>query len=103
MTTEQKDELKVVISLKGDKASVGVQAPECDPVFFGLEGTLKTTLKAVPGFVEEAKTRWGTSKLNPKCETPLPSQAQPAATTSRASTVSRGTKSTAQSNQPSMF
>jgi sRNA-binding carbon storage regulator CsrA len=33
------DELKVVISLKGDKASVGIQAPECDPVFFALKAT----------------------------------------------------------------
>ncbi|GAH60140.1 unnamed protein product, partial [marine sediment metagenome] len=86
------DELKVVISLKGNKASVGVQAPECDPVFFGLEGDLRTTLKAVLGFVEEAKNRWETSKQYPKCETPLPSQEKPAATTSRASTTSRGTK-----------
>ncbi len=99
MSDEQKDELKVVISLKGNTASVGVQTPECDPVFFGLEGDLRTTLKAVPGFVEEAKNRWETSKLCPKCETPLPSQAQPAATTSRASTTPRQ-RATA---QPQMF
>ena len=97
------DELKVVISLKEDKAAVGVQAPECDPVFFGLEGDLQTTLKAVPKFVEEAKTRWETSKLYPKCETPLPSQEQPVATTSRASTGSRSQRAATQSNQPSMF
>jgi len=96
------DELKVVISLKGDKASVGVQTPECDPVFFGLEGDLRTTLKAVPKFVEEAKNRWETSKLYPKCETPLPSQAQPATTTSRSSTGSRSQKQ-APKTQPSMF
>lgn len=96
------DELKVVISLKGDKASVGVQTPECDPVFFGLEGDLRTALKAVPKFVEEAKNRWETSKLYPKCETPLPSQAQPATTTSRSSTGSRSQKQ-APKTQPSMF
>jgi len=102
MTSEQKDELKVVISLKGDKASVGVQVPECDPVLFSLEGDLKTALKAVPKFVEEAKTRWETSKLNPKCETPLPSQAKPAAVPSRVSTGSRSQKATPKT-QNSMF
>lgn len=102
MSDEQKDELKVVISLKGDRASVGIQAPECDPAFFGLAGNLQATLKAVPKFVEEAKTRWETSKLYPKCETPLPSQAQPAPVTSRASS-SRSQRATTQGPQPSMF
>ena len=96
------DELKVVISLKEDKASVGVQAPECDPVFYRLEGDLKTTLKAVPKFVEEAKAHWETRKLNPKCESPLPSQEKPAATTSRAPATSRSQQQ-APKPQPSMF
>jgi hypothetical protein len=100
MTSEQKDELKVVISLKGDKASVGVQAPGCDPVLFSLEGDLKTALKAVPKFVGEAKTRWETSKLNPKCETPLPSQAKPAAAPSQVSTGSRSQKTAPKTQRP---
>jgi len=97
------DGLKVVISFKGNKASVGVQAPECDPVFSTLEGDLKAALKAVPGFVSEAKTRWETSKLNPKCESPLPSQEKPAPTTSRVSTSSRAPKPAAPKTQPAMF
>ena len=88
-------ELKVVISLKGDKALVGIQAPECDPAFFGHEGDLQTTLKAVPTFIQEAKTRWQASKLYPKCQTPLPSQTQP-------EPVTRAQKET-QSPQPTMF
>ena len=100
MSDEQKDELKLVISLKGDKASVGVQAPGCDPAFFNLEGDLKTALKAVPKFVEEAKTRWGTSKLNPKCESPLPSQAKPAAAPSQVSTSSRSQKTAPKTQRP---
>jgi hypothetical protein len=96
-------ELKVVISLRGEKASVGVQAPECDPIFFNINGDLKVTLKAVPGFVQEAKTRWETSKLNPKCESELPSQAEAkarASTPTRIATTSRTQKSGA---QPPMF
>jgi len=96
------DELKLVVSLKEGKASVGVQAPECDPAFFSLEGDLKAALKAVPGFVQEAKTRWETSKLNPECKSPLPSQAEAAAAASRASTASRQ-RSVAPKTQPPMF
>ncbi|GAI45126.1 unnamed protein product, partial [marine sediment metagenome] len=76
------NELKVVIIIRDNRMMLGVQSPDCDPVYETLEGTLAAALKRVPKLVEEAKTRWETSKLNPKCETPLPSQAQPV-TTSR--------------------
>jgi hypothetical protein len=103
MTSEQKkDELKVVISLKGDKALVGVQAPECDPVFYTAAGKLRAVLNQIPAIVTNAQERWQTAKLNPKCETPLPSQAKPAAAPSRVSTGSRSQK-TAPKPQPSMF
>ena len=100
----QNGELKLVISLKGGKAQVGVQAPECDPVFFGLEGDLSAVLSGVPGFVEEARRRWETSKLYPECETPLPSQAEAAAAATRASTASRSRRSsTTQGGSTPMF
>jgi len=102
MTSEKKDELKLVISLKGDKASVGIRAPECDPAFFSLDGDLKAVLKAVPKLVEEAKTRWEASKLNPKCESPLPSQEKPPAVT-RTATTSRVQKPPQPKLQPTMF
>ena len=95
-------ELKLVIKLKGGKASVGIQAPECDPVFFKLEGDLGAVLAGVPGFVEEARRRWEASKLNPECESPLPSQEKPAPT-ARASTVSRRGKTTTQGGPTPMF
>ncbi|GAH67439.1 unnamed protein product, partial [marine sediment metagenome] len=71
-------------------------SPDCDPVYETLKGTLAAALKRVPKLVEEAKTRWETSKLNPKCETPLPSQAQPV-------TTSRPQKAAAPKAQPTMF
>ncbi len=93
-------ELKLVIKLKGDKASVGVQAPECDPVFFGgLEGDLGAVPAGVPGFVEEARRRWEASKLSPECNSPLPSAAKPAPA-ARATTVSRRGKTTPGSATP---
>ena len=72
------DELKIVVSLKGTAGSVGVQAPSCDPIFFPVAGDLPVILGPLHIFVDEARHRWETSKLYPKCESPLPSQAQPA-------------------------
>ena len=97
------NELKIVIILRDDRIMLGVQSPDCDPVYETLKGTLAAALKRVPKLVEEAKTRWETNKLNPKCETPLPSQEQPVPTTSRSSTGSRSQKTAAPSKQPTMF
>lgn len=75
------NELKIVIIKRDDRMMLGVQSPDCDPVYETFEGTLAAALKRVPKLVEEAKARWEISKLNPKCETPMP-QEQPV-TTSR--------------------
>ena len=89
------NELKVVIIMRDNRIMLGVQSPDCDPVYETLEGTLAAALKRVPKLVEEAKTRWETNKLNPKCEIPLP-QEQPV-------TTSRPPKAAAPSKQPTMF
>lgn len=96
----QNGELKVVIALKDGNASVGIQAPECDPVFFGHKGDLDAVLGVVPDFVDVARKRWKKTKLNPECETPLPSQAKPAAPTGA---TSRPRGSSAPDSQPPMF
>ncbi len=36
------EELKVVIALKEGRASIGLQAPDCDPMFVTLPGGLQT-------------------------------------------------------------
>ena len=71
------DEVKVVIALKGNKGSIGVQSPKCDPVFTTFDGDLGLALERVPELVEEARQKWDTNPTYPKCETPLPSQTQP--------------------------
>ena len=71
------EEVKIVITLKGQAASIGVQKPDCDPIFSKVEGDLPAVLESVPGLVEEAQTSWESNPRYPKCETPLPSQAVP--------------------------
>lgn len=71
------EEVKIVITLKGQVASIGVWKPDCDPVFSKVEGDLAAVLESVPGLVEEAQRSWESNPRYPKCETPLPSQAAP--------------------------
>ena len=66
------DELKIVIILKADKVMLGVQSPDCDPVYTTLQGTLAAALKAVPKLVKEAKEKWSTTPRNPKADLPEP-------------------------------
>ena len=64
--------IKVVVSHNGERGSVGVSAPGCDPVFATVEGDLGAALERVTSLVEDARARWGRSPRYPKCELPLP-------------------------------
>lgn len=66
------DELKVVIVLKADKIMLGVQSPDCDPVYTTLKGTLAAALKRIPKLVDEAKQKWSANPLNPAANLPTP-------------------------------
>ena len=74
------EELKVVITLKGERGTIGIQAPDCDPVFSLFEGGLEQALERVPGLVSEARERWGQSPRYPKTKHELtpPQPARPA-------------------------
>jgi len=85
-------ELKVVIILKANKVLLGVQSPDCDPVYRTMEGDLAGVLQVVPALVAEARLKWTAAPRYPKADLPKP--VVPAATTS--STVSNTTPKTAQ-------
>ena len=76
-------ELKVVIILKADKAMLGVQSPDCDPVYKTMEGDLAAVLQVVPALVADAKLQWAAAPRYPKADLPKP--VVPATTTSTAS------------------
>lgn len=75
------EEMKVVITLKGNKGSIGIQSPDCDPVISIHEGDLQSLLEMVPTVVEEANRKWDSNPRYPKCQhelkppAPTPSQA----------------------------
>ena len=89
-------ELKVVIILKANKAMLGVQSPDCDPVYKTMEGDLAAVLQVVPTLVADAKLEWTAAPRYPKADLPKP--VVPATTTSPAAS-----KPTAKTAQPKFF
>ena len=74
-------ELKVVIILKANKAMLGVQSPDCDPVYKTMEGDLAAVLLVVPALVADAKLQWAAAPRYPKADLPKPvAPATPATT-----------------------
>lgn len=69
---EKDTELKVVIVMKADRVLLGVQSPDCDPVYKTMEGDLAAVLQVVPTLVAEAKLKWSASPLYPKADLPKP-------------------------------
>ncbi len=67
------DDLKVVVSIKGGRATIGVQQPSADPhieTFDGLDEIGLTT--EVPAVIERARTRWEETPKHPTYERPAP-------------------------------
>jgi len=75
-------ELKVVIILNANRAMLGVQSPDCDPVYKTMEGDLAAVLQVVPTLVAEANLKWTASPRYPKADLPKP--VVPATTTTSA-------------------
>ncbi len=76
------NEMKVVIVMKDENILLGVQSPNCDPVYTTMKGSLAAALKRVPALVAEAKQKWETNPRNPKADLPepppSPARSQPA-------------------------
>jgi len=89
------DELKVVIILKGNRAMVGVQSPDCDPIFTTIEGDMSAALSQVPALIEIANAKWDSSPRNPKADLPEP---PPSTTPARSQSAPPSKKA-----QPSFF
>lgn len=66
------NEMKIVIVMRDENLMIGVQSPNCDPVYTTMKGTLPAALKKVPALVAEAKKKWETTPLNPKANLPEP-------------------------------
>lgn len=90
-------ELKVIIIMRNDRYMLGVQSPDCDPVYTTMTGDLNAVLQMVPGFITEAKLKWAERPRYPKADLPQPSPS-PAPVRQPAATAPAKAK-----NQPSFF
>ena len=91
------NEMKIIIVMKDDRIMLGVQSPDCDPVYTTMKGTLAMALKKLPALVAEAKQKWGAAPKYPKADLPAP---PPSPTPARTPAAARAPKKT---DQPSFF
>ena len=71
--TPQSEELKVVVSIKGGRATIGVQRPSADPHIETFDGhDLSGLAEEVPAVTERAKARWEDTPKHPAYERPAP-------------------------------
>ena len=71
--TEASEDLKVVVSIKGGRATIGVQQPSSDPhieTFDDLDVSGLT--QEVPAVVERARARWEDAPKHPAYARPAP-------------------------------
>ena len=67
------DDLKVVVSIKGGRAVIGVQRPSSDPHIETFEdGDLGSLAQEVPAVTDRAKARWEESPKHPAYTRPAP-------------------------------
>ena len=65
------EELKVVLSINGDRATIGVQQPSSDPHIESFDDLDLTGLaQEVPGVVERARARWEDEPRHPAHQRP---------------------------------
>ena len=93
-------EIKVVIVLKDGRGSVGIQSPECDPVFSTVEGDLVTIAAELPALVQLAEMKWSTTPKNPQ-STIEPPPAPPAGSATGGSPAAK--EATVAKAQPRWF
>ena len=85
--TEETNETKIVVTHKGDKASVGIQRTDCDPVFFTVVGDLPAVIIDLPKCLADADGIWQKSPRYRKAEVPAPPPStMPARTATTSST-----------------
>ncbi len=71
--TGSSDDLKVVVSIKGGRAVIGVQKPSADPHIETFDDHDLTALaQEVPAVTERARARWEETPKHPAYERPAP-------------------------------
>lgn len=67
------EDLKVVVSIKGGRATIGVQRPSADPHIESFDNPeLSGLSQEIPAVVERARARWEDEPKHPAHEKPAP-------------------------------
>ena len=70
---DDSDDLKIVVSIKGSRATIGVQKPSADPHIETFEDRdLSELAQEVPAVTERARAKWEETPKHPAYERPAP-------------------------------
>lgn len=61
---------KIIISHNDEKCIVGIQIPDCDPIYYTPNGDLPTVIAGIMTEVEETKVAWAEKKRYPEAKLP---------------------------------
>ena len=71
--TAAPEDLKVVVSIRGVRATIGVQRPSADPHIESFDGLdLSELARELPAVAERAESRWEDEPRHPSHERPAP-------------------------------
>ena len=71
--TGSSEDLKVVVSVKGGRATIGVQQPSSDPYIESFDDRdLSGLTQEVSAVIERARAKWGEAPKHPAHEKPAP-------------------------------
>jgi len=96
-------DIKVVIVLKENRGIVGVQSPDCDPIFSTVEGDLVTIAAELPELVRAAEEKFTAAPRNPPGNLPEPKPAPTPAHTGTARSSTTGSAKGKDASRPSLF
>lgn len=94
-TTPTTENLKIVITLKGDRGWIGVQREGCDPYLVTMtDAELDKAFALIPEMLAEATARWREQPRFPAYQRPAPPPAAPRPATPPVTRARRGAAQT---------
>ena len=70
-------EIKIVISMRGQHATLGIQKPGTDPHLEILQGDLEHILREIPDIIQRVSSRWNVNPRYPEYKKPGRTRSEP--------------------------
>ena len=96
-------DIKVVILFKENRGLIGVQSPDCDPIFSTVEGDMVAIAAELTGLVESAQVKFTAAPKNPPSSLPKSEPAAVSTGVARTTSARPVKTKTKDETRPSLF